>query len=250
LVRSDPVAAPKALQHLYAQSDLTYADEIANLRLTYGRCLANLCRQGAQKGALLEIGCGNGFFLEEALAQGFVTVRGIEPSVAAVSKASPQVCPYIVCDVMHSGLFDPEEFDVVCLFQVLDHLHDPTFVLQECFRLLKPGGLILCLSHNVEALSARILKDHSPIFDIEHTFLYSPATMKCLFASQGYKIKTVGSVSNRYTLQYLMQLVPLPGTLKCALLSLLKNTLIGQIPLSVPLGNLYLVGQKPRNWIV
>ena len=91
LVRSDPIATPELLAQLYHQSTFTYTDEVADLKRTYGRYLAGLDKYGARKDTLLEIGCGNGFFLQQALAQGYRSVRGVEPSRAAVSQAAPEV---------------------------------------------------------------------------------------------------------------------------------------------------------------
>lgn len=246
LVRSDPVAAPETLARLYTHSTFDYDDEVANLTATYGHYLRRLEGHGAQKGALLEIGCGNGFFLEEALAQGYRTVAGVEPSTAAADKAHPLVRPRIARDIMRPGLFAPGTFDVVCLFQVFDHLPDPAAVLDECLRVLRPGGLILCLNHNVAAVSARLLGERSPIIDIEHTYLYSPATLARIFRVHGFRIRRVGPVLNTYTLHYLTRLVPLPGPLKRRLLDRLRAAQLGRARLSVPLGNLYLVAQKPR----
>ena len=245
LVRSDPIANPEVLGQLYTKSTFDYADEIQNLRITYGHYLAKLADYGSQKDTLLEIGCGNGFFLEEALAQGYATVRGVEPSISAVAKANSRVQPYIVCDVVRPKLFEPEQFDVICMFQVLDHLPDPNSVIEECFHLLKPGGLILCINHNVEALSARILRNRSPIIDIEHTYLYNPATMQRIFAAQGFQVKRVGAVYNTYSLYYLIRLIPLPIKIKRLLLDRMENTLTGNARLRVPLGNLYLIAQRP-----
>src|SRR5450432_3089909 len=91
LVRSDPVADPQTLAQLYARSTFDYGEEVEGLKRTYGRYLAKLENFGVKKNALLEIGCGNGFFLEEALRQGYQTVRGVEPSSEAVSKADDRV---------------------------------------------------------------------------------------------------------------------------------------------------------------
>lgn len=245
LVRSDPIADPHVLTRLYQQSTFDYADEIANLQLTYGQYLAKAVAYGVQKGALLEIGCGNGFFLEEALKQGFVTVQGVEPSAAAVEQADPRIRPYILRDILRSEMFEPEQFDVICAFQVFDHLHEPDSMLFECFRVLKPGGLLLCLNHNIEALSARFLRDRSPIIDIEHTYLYSPTTLSKIIAAHGFKIVHVGSAFNRYSIYYLARLIPLPTSLKGAMLRLIKSTPVRHIRLSVPLGNLYLIARKP-----
>ena len=244
LVRSDPIAPPEVLAKLYQQSTFTYTEEVANLKRTYGHYLAELVTYGAQKKALLEIGCGNGFFLEEALAQGYQHVQGVEPSQEAVLGASSTVRPNILCDIVRPGLFVPEQFDVVCMFQVLDHIPDPGILLEECFKVLKSGGLVLCLNHNVESWSARLLKDRSPIIDIEHTYLYSPATLSRLFEVYGFNVRRVGPVYNRYTLYYLVRLVPLSMILKSWLLQLLKGSLLGCIRMSVPLGNIYIAAQK------
>jgi len=245
LVRSDPVADPQTIARLYARSTFDYKAEVANLQLTYGQQLRTLEKYGVQKGALLEVGCGNGFFLEVARAQGYAKVRGVEPGATAVAQASAKIRPDIVCDVMRSGLFEPKQFDVICMFQTLDHLPQVGLVLEECFRLLKPGGLMLCINHNVEALSAKLLREASPIVDIEHTYLYSPATITRLFSRYGFLKRDVRSVSNRYTLHYLLRLTPLPGALKEVLLAGLSLSALGQVRLSLPLGNMRTIAQKP-----
>ena len=245
LVRSDPVAAPETLEQLYAQSTFDYGAEVDSIRRTYGRHLRGLDALGARKGCLLEIGCGNGFFLEEALAQGYADVRGVEPSGDALERAHPSVRNRIVCDIMRPGLFEPEQFDVVCMFQVLDHIPNPGELLDECFRVLKPGGLLLCINHNVDALSARILGERSPIVDVEHTYLYSLATMRRMFEQYQFIVRSVTSVYNTYPLRYLVRLVPLPPTVKEKALSVLDRSGAGGVTLSVPLGNLSLVAAKP-----
>jgi len=118
LVRSDPVADDAALSELYQQSTFDYGTEVNNLRRTYGRYLDRLNAHGAHKGSLLEIGCGNGFFLEESQARGYSDVRGVEPGSHAVARAAPGIRERIVCDMMRPGLFAAASFDVVCLFRL------------------------------------------------------------------------------------------------------------------------------------
>ena len=245
LVRSDPVAPPELLAQLYHESTFTYTDEVADLKRTYGRYLARLDTCGARKDALLEIGCGNGFFLQQALTQGYRSVRGVEPSRAAVSQAPPEVRGSIVCDLMRPGLFGTAQFDVICIFQVFDHLPDPGALLDACFAALRPGGLVLSLNHNIDAISARLLGERSPIIDIEHTYLYSPDTMRHIFEAHRFRIREAGSVRNQYSLRYLLRLVPLPAGPKRAALDWLQRHSIGGLRFWVPLGNLYLVAQKP-----
>jgi SAM-dependent methyltransferase len=245
LVRSDPVVESDRLRQLYGESTFDYASEVDDLRSTYGRYLEKLRRRGGEQHAILEVGCGNGFFLEEALNHGYEEVGGVEPSTAAVASAASNVRPNIVCDVMRPGLFPENKFDAVCLFQTFDHLPDPGAVLDASMQALRPGGLLLCLNHNVQAMSARILGERSPIIDVEHTYLYSPETMARIFSLHGYRIVEQGRVLNTTGLRYLIHLFPVPSRAKRTLASLVRALRLDRVRLRLPLGNLYLIAQKP-----
>lgn len=244
LVRSDPTADADVVAKLYHESTFDYSREVDNLAQTYGSYLSRLDRYEIKKTSLLEIGCGNGFFLAQARKQGYRDVRGVEPGEAAIQLAAEDIRSGIVCAMMAPGLFPEATFDAICLFQVLDHIFDPAGLLKTCFEILKPGGFMLCLNHNVEALSARLMKDRSPIIDIEHTYLYSPATMAALFSRCGFQVKEVSGVRNRYSVNYLTRLLPLPGALKRMLLRVTDGVGLGRVTLRVPLGNLFLIAQK------
>ena len=249
LLRSDPVLSAEAIEPLYQESRFTYGGETANLQYTYGRYLRGLERHGleqrrARKGALLEIGCGNGFFLEEAVRQGYGSVAGVEPSREAVAGAAESIRPFLTTGFFEPGFYEPEQFDVICLFQVLDHLREPDVVLRECKRLLRPGGLVLTIQHNARALSARVLAERSPIIDIEHTYLYTPQTLERLFEKSGVTVVDSGPSWNRYSVSYLTHLLPLPAWAKRATSRFLEATRVGRIPVWIRLGNCVCVGKK------
>ena len=244
LVRSDPMLEVGALEKLYQASRQTYDTEVANLVGTYGRYLARLDRYQASKGRLLEIGCGSGFVLERALQMGYTDAAGVEPSQEAVAKAPLDIRARLVCDMFRPGLFAAQSFDAICMFQVFDHIPDPDQVLAECCRLLKPRGLLLFLNHDAGSLSARLLGERSPIYDIEHTYLYSQKTLARLLARYPLEVKESGAAQNTYSLRYLARLTPLPKLVKQALLGCLGSGSLGALTLSVPLGNLYCIVQK------
>jgi len=237
LVRSDPTADPETVAAIYSRSGPDASDETDNLAGTYGRYLADAAALLDRREALLEIGCGSGFLLEEALRQGWTDVRGIEPSLAAAAKAAPVVRERIRVGLLEPGVFEPESFDLICLFQVLDHLPDPLETLVECRRLLRPGGMVLCLNHDVDAASARLLGSLSPIVDVEHTYLFGPRTLRRLLEQAGLRVELTGTVWNRYSIRYLLRLVPLPGPLKAALSRVGAAPLLGRTTMAVPLGN-------------
>ena len=244
LLRSDPVLGASAIEPLYQESRFTYGGETANLQHTYGAYLRGLEQHGVRKGALLEIGCGNGFFLEEAIRQGYGPVAGVEPSRQAVAGAAESLRPFLTTGFFVPGLYDPEQFDVICLFQVLDHLREPDVVLRECKRLLKPGGLVLTIQHNAAALSARVLAERSPIVDIEHTYLYTPQTLTRLFESCGLAVVDSSPSWNRCSISYLAHLLPLPAGAKRAIGRFLEATRAGRISVRARLGNCVCVGKK------
>jgi 2-polyprenyl-3-methyl-5-hydroxy-6-metoxy-1,4-benzoquinol methylase len=107
------------------------------LRRRYDREYRNLpaC---PEQGTLLDIGCGNGTFLELARGCGWRVV-GVEPDALAVQQAKARGL-----DVLHGSLDQldghQEVFDQITLSHVIEHLHDPRQVLTRCLELLKPGG--------------------------------------------------------------------------------------------------------------
>lgn len=241
LVRSDPAADPAQVAGLYARSSFDYDSEVPNLRRTYGRYLKELDKLGAKHDVLLEVGCGNGFFLEEALRLGYKEVLGIEPSRDAIEAAPDSVRGKIVEDVLHFGVFRQRTADVVCMFQVFDHLPDPVAALDEVHRMLKLGGLALILNHDIDAPSAKLLGEKSPIVDVEHYYLYSRATLGWLAKDHGFEVLKSGSVWNDYSLAYVSRLLPLPAGMKRGVQRFLEWARLAKVNVRVPLGNLYVV---------
>ena len=145
---------------------------------------------------------------------------------------------------MRPGLFAPGLFDTICLFQTLDHMDAPGALLDECFRLLKPGGCVMALNHNIRSLPVRVLAERSPVIDIEHTYLYSPETMTRLFIDHGFRVRERGTVFNRYTMRYLVHLSPLPAPVKRIFIWITGNTALGGVRVRLPIGNMYIIAQK------
>jgi SAM-dependent methyltransferase len=167
-----------------------------------------------KKSSFLEIGCGNGFMLEEAKLLGFRRVRGLEPSIDAISQAPKTVKKYIVNDILKEKTLSPSRFDLICLFQVFDHIPNPNEFLEICHKLLKPKGILVIMNHDVLSSSAKFLGERSPIFDIEHTYLYDKNTMRQILVNNHFRIRTIYSPQAIMTFRYIMRLLPLPKVVK------------------------------------
>lgn len=244
LIYSNPILAFDTLKELYQKSLFNYDEQIDNLRETYGFYLRQLEKYGVVKNRLLEIGCGNGFFLEEALKQGYFEVYGVEPSHQAVSQSLAQIRPRITVDIFRKDLYERNFFDVICCFQTLDHLPDPNDVLKECYGVLRKDGLVLFLNHNVGSWTATLFGDKSPIIDIEHTYLYSKTTMRKIFTKHKFKILKIDHAYNIHYLNYWIRLVPFPDMLKRFLTNTLRWFRLDHLRLKMYPGNLVLFGRK------
>jgi SAM-dependent methyltransferase len=246
LVRSDPVLTAEALAELYTNSTFDYGDELASLRTTYGAAIDRASAYLGSREGLLDIGCGSGFVLELARDRGWRDVHGVEPSAHAIAEAAPDIAPLIIQDMMRDGLLPSDSLSLITLFQVLDHMPEPLELLRTCLQILQPGGVIMAFNHNVASWSARVLKERSPIIDVEHTYLYSPDTMRKLFTAAGFEVISVDPVRNTYSIAYLLHLLPLPRRLKQILVPRLRASRLGKHQLTVPLGNLCLIARRPR----
>ncbi|MBI3485942.1 class I SAM-dependent methyltransferase [Candidatus Daviesbacteria bacterium] len=241
LVRSNPILNLEDIERFYKQSSIAYQKEIPNLKKTYLNVLKPYLKELTRTDKILEIGCGNGFLLEELFKMGYSQISGIEPSLEAVRSASKNIKKKIIRDILKKGIFPQNSFKFIFLFQTLDHIPNPNQLLSECFKLLKKNGIILAFNHDFNSLFVKLLKDKSPIIDIEHTFFYTPQTARLLFEKNRFQVLGIYSPKNIISLNYLIWLFPLPKVVKIPLLNLTASL---KFNLSLKLGNLYIAARK------
>ncbi len=144
-------------------------------------------RYGFSRGALLDIGCGYGFFLELARQKGW-RVYGTEPCVHARAYAASKSLEVDSKDIFARAYKD-KTFDVVTLFYVLEHLPDPLRYLREINRILKPGGLLLArVPHTTPLVKfLKIFGIPNRLYDApSHLSDFSPRTIATALAKTGF----------------------------------------------------------------
>jgi len=231
------------MERSYAGALFDSGEEARHAALTYAALLDGL-RLPDKVGAL-DIGTGDGAFLERLLERGFSRVRGVEPSEAPVRAAKPAIRRLIRRGMFKASDFGRGSLSLVTCFQTMEHLHDPLGVARAALSLLKPGGALVLVCHSHRALSARLLGRLSPIFDIEHFQLFSPKSAARLMHNAGAERVKVTRVMNSYPLRYWIKLFPMPGALKKLLGSAAGSTGLDRLSLPMPAGNLAVVGYKP-----
>lgn len=246
LVYSSPIVPPEVIHELYRHSPFLHESQLANMIRDYQTQLRSLLPLLPSKGRLLEIGCANGLFLKAALELGFEDVRGVEPGEESVRAADPAVRGKIVNALFHAELFPPESFDVVCCFQVLDHLLEPGAVLRDAIKLLRKSGLVLLLNHNIRSWLPRFLGERCPMYDIEHIYLFDKQTVAQLLRNNGFDVVAVRNIPNSYTLSYALKMFPLPGLVKRLALNLCDKIGMDSLRIRLPAGNMVSIGRKPE----
>jgi SAM-dependent methyltransferase len=244
LLRSDPVLEVNLTQ-LYEESTFDYSTEVSGLKKTYLGLVRKALGNNFPTRSIFEVGGGNGFFLEAAKDFGFEKIAGVEPSHAAINAAREDVKPYLVASMMSSSVLPKNSFQVGAMFHTLDHLQDPIQTLEDCLEALESGGTLVVAVHNERSWSARLLGERSPIIDVEHTYLYSLKTGIQLFQKAGFINVQSGSYNNHYSLAYILHLLPISRKFRKLVLGSWVGQLLSKIKLVVPLGNMWIAGEKP-----
>lgn len=139
---------------------------------------------------LLDIGCGTGYFLDEAKKRGWV-VHGTEYSPLSI--ASCRERGISICEGQLNGSnYDADQFDVITSFEVIEHINDPKEELDKINRILRPNGLLYITTPNYNSLSRHFVGPNWSIVNYpEHLSYYTPSTLNFLLKNRGFDRKWV-----------------------------------------------------------
>jgi SAM-dependent methyltransferase len=147
-----------------------------------------------KKGAILDVGCGEGLFLELAQQNGW-RVYGTDVSAYATEFASKRLGQDLFCGEIGNAGFNAQSFDVITLWHVLEHTTSPMRTLQEVRNVLKPDGLLVLAVPNLDdrlmQAAYRLVKGRKPgLFSINdkeiHLFHFSVQSLKRLLEETGF----------------------------------------------------------------
>ncbi len=134
-----------------------YAADRANIERTCRRRLDLIARHSVAEGRLLDVGCAMGFFIKAAREQGW-HAEGLEISPFCAETVRRE----LGIEVHHGTLSEadlPEaSFDLVTMFDVIEHLVDPMGELVAAARVLKPGGILAITTPAADSLPARLMR--------------------------------------------------------------------------------------------
>jgi len=202
------------------------------------------------KGKLLDVGCALGFFVELAGAKGF-DAYGFDPSTYAVAEASALVGGgRIKHGTIQSVRYPKKSFDVITLFDVFEHLHDPGADVAKLAGLLKDDGVMVIATGNTDSVMAKILKRRWTFYiPPQHLFFFNKSTMTMLLARHNlFPVEWFG-IGKWLSLRYILHLARTTGESKLAsrLYELASKWKAHQFPMYLPVGdNMVAVVRKVR----
>lgn len=150
--------------------------------------LAEISRyRGSAAGRMLEVGCGEGDFLELAEASGW-DVTGIEYSAAACDCARSRLKKgEIFCGELQQLALPAGQFDLCVISDVLEHVRSPLEFLREIHRVLKPGGTLFVATPSTDSWSARMLRQKWMEFKAEHLTYFDRQTLQTALFKSGFR---------------------------------------------------------------
>jgi len=148
-----------------------------------------------QGGRILDVGCAMGNFLQMMTRFGSWELYGLDISAGATQYARERYGLSVFTGELAEAGYPDSYFDVVTMWDVMEHVHDPASTLTEVHRILKPGGLFLLRVPNVDTWDARLFGPYWVGYDApRHLFVFSPATLRSLLRKAGFQVHKMRSL--------------------------------------------------------
>jgi SAM-dependent methyltransferase len=164
----------------------TYRSRRAYFEKRYRRYISNIKRY-QERGQLLDVGCNIGLFLNVARQEGF-TVTGVEVNRSCADYGKKEFDLEIYSDLLQNVSFNNGSFDIITLFDVLEHVSDIHALLMTVNKLLKTGGLLVVQSPNIRSVMAQLTGSKwSWLSPPDHLYHFSVESLTMLLRLHGFE---------------------------------------------------------------
>lgn len=211
------------LARLYAEQDTeVYSAESDGRRKTARRHLHTVERY-CRGGRLLDVGCATGQFIEIAADEGWEVV-GVEPSPAqsAAARTALGDTGEVVCATLSDAQLPAGSFEVVTLWDVLEHVVDPVRFLGECASHLSEMGRLFVNVPRLDSVVARMLGARWPLLLPEHLNYFTRRSLSLCGEKAGLELIRFGHRPAYYSVGYVLERLGqhrIPGCRTAAALS-------------------------------
>lgn len=201
---------------------------------------------------LLDVGANTGVFLN-LMREYTSDYSGIEPSEEAVKVAKVEFGLEVENSVVADATLPDGTYDLITMWDVVEHLYDPLMDTATLFNKLKPGGMVFITTHDVDSFLAKVTKKNYPMFMYQHFYHFSPKTLSKMMVKNGYEVLGVRYFNKTWTFGYLCELLiklwpdnMFARALHYVLSGLLRIPYVGKLPIKIPLRDFFLlVARRP-----
>jgi SAM-dependent methyltransferase len=159
-------------------ADTSYATQEFALRATFKRLLRNLAHRRLTGGALLEVGCGYGYLLDEARAY-FDFRLGTEFSLEGAEIARATGAEVLVGGI--EQISAERKFDCILAIQVIEHVYQPLTFVKQLIRHTQPGGHVMVATPDIGGVLRKAMGRYWPSFKVpEHVGYFDFRTLSRL----------------------------------------------------------------------
>ncbi|MBF0143285.1 MAG: class I SAM-dependent methyltransferase [Magnetococcales bacterium] len=247
LVYLDPRVRREVILEAYTEAeDPTFIAQNPMRIRTFGRSLRVLSRRFPELGPgrrVLDVGCAGGAFPKAAADFGH-RVTGIEPSRWLVAAARAAYGLDIRQGSLEDQDFGGERFELITLWDVLEHLTDPRATLTRLRDLLREGGLLVVTFPDHGSLARRLLGRRWPFFLSVHLYYFTLATLRRMLDRLGFATLWSGpywqTLETGYVLRRAAHEFPPFGWAERGVASLG----LSRVPLTYTIGQSLLVARK------
>lgn len=195
----------------------------------------------------LDVGCATGQFLLCAIGRAG-SVQGVELSRAAAGRATDRGLDVAVGDFLEAPV-PANRFDVVSMWDYIEHVPDPLANLRRAAEALRPGGYLALSTGNVDSLLAVITGRYWHLMiPPRHLYFFSPATIGRLLSAAGFELVEIGTPGKRVPLDFLawkLTWLAAPG-LAPRVVALARGLRIGRLAPRVNLRDIMTVYARKR----
>lgn len=151
-------------------------------------------------GRLLDVGTGDGLFLKTASSSNF-EIYGTEVFPAAVKAAKDLYGLDIYLTEIENSDFEKDYFDVITLWHVIEHVKAPLQIFEAVHNLLRPGGVIIVATPNLDKHLSRFLyrvlhRKPFPFYSPkgeQHLFHFTEDTLERMINRAGFQTLSKGA---------------------------------------------------------
>jgi SAM-dependent methyltransferase len=184
--------------------DPVYVSQMDARERTFASSLARIERLTGGPATLLDIGTAAGGFLAAAKRRGW-RAEGCEPNRWLAAWGSRQYGVRIRPGSVFEQNYEPEQFDVITLWDVIEHTTDPKATLERCRTLLKPGGVLIVNYPDIGSWIARALGRRWLFLTSVHLHYFDRTTIRRLLETTGFEVAEVRPHVQRLELDYILK---------------------------------------------